>query len=124
MEAKNSEDRRLHLELLRVVAMLLVDEENDVMLMTNTGKLIRIPIQGISVISRNTQGVKLMGLGPGEKIVGAVRLVEKETGSGDPDEIHIGASGDEGDPEENGLDMEDDFESPEDPDNTDMEEPL
>jgi DNA gyrase subunit A len=40
-----------------VVAMLLVEEDDDLMLMTNTGKIIRMPIKGISVISRNTQGV-------------------------------------------------------------------
>lgn len=61
-----------------VVSILLVEEENDLMLMTNIGKIIRMPIQGISVISRNTQGVKLMGLEAGERVVGAARLAEKE----------------------------------------------
>jgi DNA gyrase subunit A len=61
----------------RVVSILLVEEENDLMLMTNIGKIIRMPIQGISVISRNTQGVKLMGLEAGERVVGAARLAEK-----------------------------------------------
>ena len=61
-----------------VVSILLVDVENDLMLMTNIGKIIRMPIDGISVISRNTQGVKLMGLADGERIVGAARLAEKE----------------------------------------------
>jgi DNA gyrase subunit A len=61
-----------------VVSILLVEEENDLMLMTNTGKLIRMSIHGISVISRNTQGVKLMGLEAGERVVGAARLAEKE----------------------------------------------
>ena len=62
----------------RVVSILLVDEENDLMLMTNRGKIIRMPIDGISVISRNTQGVKLMGLDADERIVGAARLAEKD----------------------------------------------
>jgi DNA gyrase subunit A len=61
-----------------VVSILLVDVENDLMLMTNSGKIIRMPIEGISVISRNTQGVKLMGLEADERIVGAARLAEKE----------------------------------------------
>jgi DNA gyrase subunit A len=61
-----------------VVSILLVDEENDLMLMTNIGKIIRMPIDGISVISRNTQGVTLMGLEAGERVVGAARLAEKE----------------------------------------------
>ena len=62
----------------RVVSILLVDEDDDLMLMTNSGKLIRMPIRGVSVISRNTQGVKLMGMEAGECIVGAARLMEKE----------------------------------------------
>jgi len=47
------------------------------MVMTDIGKIIRMPIHGISVISRNTQGVKLIGIEPGERVVGAARLAEK-----------------------------------------------
>jgi DNA gyrase subunit A len=61
-----------------VVGILLVEEDDDLMLMTNIGKIIRMPIRGISVISRNTQGVKLMGMDADEKVVGAARLAEKE----------------------------------------------
>jgi DNA gyrase subunit A len=61
-----------------VVEILLVEEDDDMMLITNSGKLIRMPIKGISVISRNTQGVKLIGMEAGERVVGAVRLAEKE----------------------------------------------
>jgi DNA gyrase subunit A len=61
-----------------VVAILLVEEDDDLMLITNIGKLIRMPIKGISVISRNTQGVKLIGMETSERVVGAVRLAEKE----------------------------------------------
>jgi DNA gyrase subunit A len=62
----------------KVVAILLVDQDDDLMLMTNTGKIIRMQIADISVISRNTQGVKLMGVETGERVVGAARLAEKE----------------------------------------------
>ena len=61
-----------------VVSILLVEEDNDLMLMTSNGKIIRMPIKGISVISRNTQGVKVMGMEIGERVVGAARLAEKE----------------------------------------------
>jgi DNA gyrase subunit A len=61
-----------------VVGILLVEEEDDLMLMTDIGKIIRMPVKGISVISRNTQGVKLMGMDEGERISGAARLAEKE----------------------------------------------
>ena len=62
----------------KVVAILLVEEDDDLMLMTTTGKLIRMPINSISVISRNTQGVKLIGMEANERVVGAARLAEKE----------------------------------------------
>ncbi|MFH2220130.1 MAG: DNA gyrase subunit A [Pseudomonadota bacterium] len=62
----------------KVVGILLVEEDDDLMLMTGIGKIIRIPIDGISVISRNTQGVRLMGMEPEEKVFGVARLGEKE----------------------------------------------
>jgi DNA gyrase subunit A len=62
----------------QVVTILIVDEDDDLMLMTDTGKIIRTPISGISVISRNTQGVKLINRDPGEKVIGAARLAEKD----------------------------------------------
>ncbi len=62
----------------QVVGMLLVDDEDDIMLVTNSGKIIRMAVKDISVISRNTQGVKLISLEPDEQVVAAARLAEKE----------------------------------------------
>jgi DNA gyrase subunit A len=59
------------------------------MLMTDNGKLIRIPTRGVSVISRNTQGVKLINMEQTEKVTSAARLAEKEEevdASDEPDE--------------------------------------
>ena len=61
-----------------VVGILLVSDDDDLMLMTNIGKVIRMQINTISVISRNTQGVTLMGMDADERVVGAARLAEKE----------------------------------------------
>ena len=61
-----------------VIGILLVSEDDDLMLMTNIGKVIRMQVNSISVISRNTQGVKLMGMDAEERVVGAARLAEKE----------------------------------------------
>jgi DNA gyrase subunit A len=61
-----------------VVSILLVEDDDDIILMTETGKIIRLQVQNISKISRNTQGVKLMDLDFGERITAAVRLPEKE----------------------------------------------
>ena len=61
-----------------VVEILLVEGDDDLMLMADSGKLIRMSVSGISVISRNTQGVRLIGLSPEEKVAGVARLAEKE----------------------------------------------
>jgi DNA gyrase subunit A len=61
-----------------VVAILLVTDEEDVMLMTNRGKIIRMPVKDISVIGRNTQGVRLIAMEAGERVTSAARLAEKD----------------------------------------------
>ncbi len=61
-----------------VAAILLVEDGDDLMLMTNKGKLIRMKIEGISVISRNTQGVRLIGLSKDETVIGAARIAESD----------------------------------------------
>ena len=60
------------------MCILLAEEEDDLMLMTDRGILIRMPIAGVSVISRNTQGVKLIDMMPGERVIGAARIAERE----------------------------------------------
>ena len=62
----------------KVVSILLVEEDDGLMLMTAMGKLIHFPVKGTSVISRNTQGVRLMDLDIGEKVMGVARLAEKD----------------------------------------------
>jgi DNA gyrase subunit A len=61
-----------------VVGVRMVTDDDDIMLVTDGGKLIRTPVKGISVIGRNTQGVRLIDLAEGEKVVGVARLAEKE----------------------------------------------
>ncbi|RJP39882.1 MAG: DNA gyrase subunit A [Desulfobacteraceae bacterium] len=62
----------------RVVTILVVNDDDDVMLVTDIGKIIRLPIRGISVISRNTQGVRLINMEPQERLVSAAALAEKD----------------------------------------------
>jgi DNA gyrase subunit A len=61
-----------------VVGVRMVSDDDDIMLVTDGGKVIRTPVRGISVIGRNTQGVRLIDLAEGEKVVGVARLAEKE----------------------------------------------
>jgi len=61
-----------------VVALVLVTDEDDVMLVSDRGKIIRMPVKGVSVIGRNTQGVRLFALEPDERVASAARLAEKD----------------------------------------------
>ncbi len=62
----------------RVVDVKLVTEQDDLMLITTTGKIVRTPVRDISEIGRNTQGVRLVTLEPGEKVTSVARLAEKD----------------------------------------------
>jgi len=61
-----------------MIGALLVTDDDQVMMMTDTGRLVRIRMNGVSVIGRNTQGVKLIGCNEGERVIGAVRVAEQE----------------------------------------------
>jgi len=58
-----------------VVAMLTVDDRDEVVLVANSGIVIRSAVKDIRTIGRNTQGVKLMTLKDGAKITAAARAV-------------------------------------------------
>ncbi|HSZ82226.1 MAG TPA: DNA gyrase C-terminal beta-propeller domain-containing protein, partial [Polyangia bacterium] len=64
----------------KVVNLRLVTDDDDLMLITDGGKLIRMPVDGIPTIGRNTQGVRLIRLEEQEKVVAMERLAEKEEG--------------------------------------------
>jgi DNA gyrase subunit A len=60
-----------------LVSAGLVTDQEQVLLMTNNGQAIRTPCQGISVLGRNTQGVRLMDLKEGEYVT-SVAVLEDE----------------------------------------------
>ena len=62
----------------QVVSAALVGEEDELMLVTNGGTLVRMRVKEISSVGRNTQGVKLISLSEGEKLVAAERIVDTE----------------------------------------------
>jgi len=57
-----------------VVGTVQVDDETEIMLMTDRGQIIRTAVSGISVIGRNTQGVTLIRLSEPEKVVAMARI--------------------------------------------------
>jgi DNA gyrase subunit A len=64
----------------KVVALRIVTDDDDLMIITDGGKLIRMPVDGIPTIGRNTQGVRLIRLEEAERVVAMERIAEKEEG--------------------------------------------
>jgi DNA gyrase subunit A len=62
----------------KVVGLRIVTDDDDLMLITTRGKLIRMPVGGIPTVGRNTQGVRLIRLEDDETVVAMERLAEKE----------------------------------------------
>ena len=60
------------------VAALQVMAGQEIMLISSTGTLVRTAVDGISVQGRNTQGVRLIRLGEGERLVGIERVESLE----------------------------------------------
>ncbi len=61
-----------------VVAIKLVEDPNELMIITNKGTLIRTKIKDIKTIGRNTQGVRLIKLKDTEKVSAVARVAEEE----------------------------------------------
>ncbi len=79
----------------RLVGAVLVDDSDQVMLISTGGVLIRMAVSQIREQGRSTQGVTLIALGEGEKLAGMERIEEKDevaAGNGD------GSEGDDGAP--------------------------
>ncbi len=66
-----------------VVGAVAVNEDDEIMLISDQGTLIRTPVDDVSVLGRNTQGVTLVKLGEDEHLVSLERLVEYK----DPDKV-------------------------------------
>jgi DNA gyrase subunit A len=61
-----------------VVSALQVTDQDEIMAITNKGKIIRMRVRDINIIHRLTQGVRLVGLEGGEKVSAVCRLAESE----------------------------------------------
>lgn len=70
-----------------VIGANLVEEKDEVMLITTGGVLIRTHVKGISELGRNTQGVRLIDLGENEKLSSFDKIIDRddENGSGEDD---------------------------------------
>ncbi|MFH1690768.1 MAG: DNA gyrase subunit A [Candidatus Eisenbacteria bacterium] len=62
----------------KVVAVRIVNEPDEVMIMTAQGVMIRLPVKGISVIGRNTQGVRVINLGKDDRVIDVACVASEE----------------------------------------------
>ena len=76
----------------KLAAQLIVHPDEDLMLITDDGVIIRLPVDGIPVLGRNTQGVRIMRVSNESRVVGVTRVAkESET----PDEAEQAGETDE-----------------------------
>ncbi|HEY6059977.1 MAG TPA: DNA gyrase C-terminal beta-propeller domain-containing protein, partial [Gemmatimonadales bacterium] len=82
-----------------VVALKEVLPDDELMMITKKGIVIRVPVEGIRISGRNTQGVKVMNLTPGDLVVDVARIVKEE----DEDDTAAEDDGDETPPAAKGT---------------------
>jgi DNA gyrase subunit A len=82
----------------KVVAATLVHTEDEIMLITDTGVLVRTRVSEIRELGRATQGVKLIGLDDGAQLSGLQRIVENDANANDDSDVQDaeGAAGETG----------------------------
>ncbi len=66
----------------RVVAILAVKEDSEVVIISQNGKIIRIDASTIRQVGRSSQGVRLVTLEEGDKVAAASVIPETENGNG------------------------------------------
>ncbi len=75
-----------------VVASKLVSDDNEIMIITQNGIMIRLPVAGISQIGRNTQGVRVINVDDQDRVIDMTSVIPEDEDMGE-DEL---AEGDEG----------------------------
>jgi DNA gyrase subunit A len=82
----------------KVVAATLVHADDEIMLITDTGVLVRTRVAEIRELGRATQGVTLIGLDEGAKLSGLQRIVENDANASDAPESETDGAPDENTP--------------------------
>ena len=73
----------------RVVGALTVTQQDELMLITTKGQMVRTRVAEIRAVGRNTMGVKLMNLKSGEKLQAIARVVSQETEETEEAEVEV-----------------------------------
>jgi len=69
----------------KLVAAFPVEDTDQIMLVTNGGQMIRCPVDGISIVGRSTQGVRIFHTAQGERVVSVRSIPDYSNGSGNGD---------------------------------------
>jgi len=72
-----------------LVGLAVVKDKDELMIINSEGIIIRIRIQDIATVGRVTQGVKLINLAEGVKVVGIAKILEDHISAEDEDEIEV-----------------------------------
>jgi DNA gyrase subunit A len=81
-------DRNGHL-----ISLMEVVDNDDLMIVTKDGMIIRQPVERINIIGRNTQGVRLIGLNDGDKVFDITRIASEPEEDGDDVEYEVVENG-------------------------------
>jgi DNA gyrase subunit A len=83
-----------------LVASFPVEDDDQIMLVTNAGQLIRVPVDGIRIVGRSTSGVTVFDTAEGENVVSVERISE----TGEEDDEENGESDEPDAADDNGTD--------------------
>lgn len=84
-------------EIGSLIAAFPIGHDDQIMLVTNGGQVIRVPVSGIRIASRATKGVKIFNTADGERVVSVEPISEPQNGDSDQDDIagaDVSATGD------------------------------
>lgn len=73
----------------KIVNILTVQDQDEIIIVTTGGMVVRLPVNQIRTAGRNTQGVRLVRLKPGHHVAAAARVVEKEGSSQQTGELPL-----------------------------------
>ena len=90
-------------EIGPLIAAFPVGNDDQIMLVTNGGKVIRVPVDGIRIASRATKGVTIFNTAEGERVVSVERISEPQDDGGEND---VGENGGNAAPEPSPPDPE------------------
>jgi DNA gyrase subunit A len=71
----------------KVVGIAYVNDDDELMIISQQGMILRMRAGDVRVIGRATQGVRLIEMEEGDAVVGIAKLAEKEEGNGEPEQL-------------------------------------